>query len=245
MIVNSKNEGWEIFSHSSHGLLAGKIAHELTDTYKNENWVATLAAIIEHDDRQLDFEEKNYLTEMGTPRDFLLEKRNTHEIIKRSKRLLSQANEKSCWIAMLIAHHLQFIYKEMRGENKTVSKFLKELEQTEKNYLQDLQITQQEVETIYQVMVFADRCSLILCQDEVPEKNREIEINTSIAGKTYWLSRKKSGNIQVRPWVFAKRKFHVTAEYKLLTQSSFSSNNEFQDKFENSPVKIKTWQFYE
>ncbi len=51
MIVNLNNEGWEIFSHSSHGLLAGKIANELADTFKNENWVATLAAIIEHDDR--------------------------------------------------------------------------------------------------------------------------------------------------------------------------------------------------
>ncbi len=57
---------------------------------------------------------------MGTPKDFLLENRSTREIIKRSKRLLSQANEKSCWIAMLISHHLQFIYKEMKGENKTI-----------------------------------------------------------------------------------------------------------------------------
>ena len=34
MIVNKVNEGWEIFSHSSHGLLAGKIANEIEDQYK-------------------------------------------------------------------------------------------------------------------------------------------------------------------------------------------------------------------
>ncbi len=116
MIVNLKNEGWEIFSHSSHGLLAGKIANEIQDQYKSKNWVATLAAIIEHDDRQLDFNEKNYLTKIGTPKDFLLENRNVGEIVKRSKRLLHQAEEKSTWISMLIAHHLRFIYSEIAKE---------------------------------------------------------------------------------------------------------------------------------
>jgi len=242
MIVNQKNEGWELFSHSSHGLLAGKIAHEIKEQYKNKNWVATLAAIIEHDDRQLDFNEKNYLTEIGTPRDFTLEDRNVHEIVKRSKRLLSQSIEKSLFIAALIAHHLQFIYKEMAEERKTIAKFLKELEQTEKAYIKDLDLSSKEIDEMYQIMVFADRCSLILCQDLIPEKNRSLEINTSIAGKTFWIKQKESGNIQIEPWIFEKENFILEAEYKLITQSSFSSNKEFEKIVNENPVKIKRWE---
>ncbi|MGA8855516.1 MAG: DUF3891 family protein [Christiangramia sp.] len=245
MIVNQKNEAWEIFSHSSHGLLAGKIAHEIADSYKCENWVATLAAIIEHDDRQLNFDEKNYLTEMGTPKDFLLENRNVHEIVKRSKRLLRQAEEKSIWISMLIAHHLQFIHKEMAGKKKTLSKFIKELEETEASYIKDLNLTTKKVDAIYQIMVFADRCSLILCQDEIPMKNRKLEINTSIAGKTFWLKGKESGDIQIEPWIFDKKNFTVEAQYKLIAQSSFNSKNEFESLLNKSPVQIKSWNLCE
>jgi len=241
MIANPKNEGWEIFSHSSHGLLAGKIAHEMADKYKNKDWVATLAAIIEHDDRQLNFNEKDYLTEMGTPKDFQLEKRKASEIVKRSKRLMAQADEKSCLIAALIAHHLQFIYAEMAPENKKISEFLKELKEREKKYINNLKYTKKQIDRIYQVMVFADRCSLILCEDQIPAKNREIEINTSIDGETYWLNKKQSGEIQIRPWIFSKKSFSLTAEYKLLPQSSFKNNREFEEVLARSPVKIKTW----
>jgi len=245
MIVNQNIEGWEIFSHSSHGLLAGKIAHEINDSYKNENWVATLAAIIEHDDRQLNFDEKEYLTKIGTPKDFLLENRNVHEIVKRSRRLLAQSREKSIWIAMLIAHHLQFIYKEMAIDKKTISKFLKELQQIEAGYMKDLDLTEKKLDAIYQIMVFADRCSLILCQDEIPMKNRQLEINTSIDGQTFWIKRKENGDLQIKPWIFEKESFTVNAEYKLVTQSSFISNNEFEKLLDKSALKIRTWKLCE
>ncbi len=243
MIVNLKNEGWEIFSHSSHGLLAGKIANEVQDKYKSKNWVATLAAIIEHDDRQLDFNEKNYLTKLGTPKDFLLENRNVTEIVKRSERLLRQAEEKSTWIAMLIAHHLRFIYSDMAREKKTISDFLDKLEEKESHYIKSQNLTEKEVDEIYQILVFADRCSLILCQNAIPAKNRSLEINTSIKDKTFWIKQEESSSIKVNPWIFEKENFTVNAEYKLLENNSFSSNNEFQRLLSESPIRFKSWNF--
>lgn len=243
MIVNSKNEGWEIFSHSSHGLLAGKIANEIQDKYKGKNWVATLAAIIEHDDRQLNFNEKNYLTLIGTPRDFLLESRNVKEIVTHSKRLLQQAEEKSTWIAMLIAHHLRFINEEIAKEKKTIANFLKELEKVESQYIKSQNLTEKEVHEIYQILVFADRCSLILCQNALPAKSRLLEVNTSISGKTFWIKSDESSSVHLDPWIFKRDSFIVTAEYKLLEQSSFSSNKEFQRLLTESPIKFKSWKF--
>lgn len=243
MIVNLKNEGWEIFSHSGHGLLAGKIANEIEDKYKNENWVATLAAIIEHDDRQLNFKEKNYLTKTGAPKDFLLDNRKVEEIVKRSKRLLNQAEEKSTWIAMLIIHHLRFIYEEDAKEKKTIFNFLNELEKIENQFIKDHGHTKTEVNAIYQVLIFADRCSLILCQNKLPAKNRALEINTSIDGNRYWIKEKESSEIQIEPWIFEKNSFTLSAEYKLLEKSSFTSNSEFEKLLKESPVRLKKWNF--
>ena len=243
MIVNPKNDGWEIFSHSAHGLLAGMIANEIQDQYKTGNWVATLAAIIEHDDRQLGFEEKNYLTEIGTPQDFLQEDRKPNEIIKRSKRLLKDAQGKSTWIAMLIAHHIQFINEEIALKNKTVANHLESLKQLENEYRKSLGLSLKELKALYQIMVFADRCSLILCQNALPTKNRSLEINTSIAGKTYWINEKESGEIRIEPWIFGKDLFKVQSEYKLLKKPSFSSNKEFQQILEKSEVQFKKWIF--
>lgn len=243
MIVNTKNEGWEIFSHSGHGLLAGKIANEIQDRYKNENWVASLAAIIEHDDRQLDFGEKNYLTKTGAPKDFLLDNRNVNEIVKRSKRLLNQAEEKSTWIAILIIHHLRFIYEEDAKKKKTIFNYLKELEKIQDQLIREHGYSKAEVDAIYQVLVFADRCSLILCQNEIPTKNRALEINTSIDGKRFWIKEKESSEIQIEPWIFEKNSFTLSAEYKLLKKNSFSSNNEFEKELKESSVKVKKWKF--
>jgi hypothetical protein len=243
MIVNTKNKGWEIFSHSAHGLLAGQIANELQDEFKDENWVATLAAIIEHDDRQLDFEEKNYLTEHGIPKDFLLDDRKVEEIIKRSKRLMQQAERKSTWIAMLILHHIQYIYKDMAAENTSLDNYLEKLKLQEEEYMNARKLSKKKVNEIYQILVFADRCSLILCQDAVPAMSRKLEINTSIRDATYFINEKEEGLITVEPWVFKKDEFSVNAEYKLLEQSSFKDNKDFEKSLEASPVRIKKWNF--
>lgn len=245
MIVNQTMNGWEIFSHSSHGLLAGHIANELQSNLKSQNWVETLTAIIEHDDRQLDFDEKDYLSKIGMPLDFLQENRTVADIINRSKRLLIQAECKSTWVALLINHHLQYIYKNDAKEKKSIQSFLKLLKNQEKEYCKMHDISAEELKRVYQIMLFADRCSLILCQDAVPNAGRYLEINRSIENKSYWIKELKSSSslLTVEPWIFQKDDFEVRAEYKLLRKTSFSSNQEFKKEFDDADVLMKTWSF--
>lgn len=243
MIVNTTNQGWEIFFHSAHGLLAGKIANRLNKKYKNDHWVATLAAIIEHDDRQLNFGEKNYLTEIGTPKDFLQDNRNSNEILKRSKRLLEESDKKSRLISILIIHHLQFIHEEIAKDNKSIMNFLKKLELQKQSYMKIYNIHNKEIDKIYQTMVFADRSSLILCQNALPTKNRKLEINKSIDGKTYFITVNEQNEINIDPWIFQQSEFKLSAEYKLLEKSSFSSNKQFETFLKKTPIKIREWKF--
>jgi hypothetical protein len=58
MIVKKSSEGLHIIWQSTHGLLAGKIAEQLKIKLRPKLWLETLVAIVEHDDQQLDFDEK-------------------------------------------------------------------------------------------------------------------------------------------------------------------------------------------
>ena len=58
MIVRKSSEGFHIIYQAAHGLLAGKIAQELKHKFRPPYWLETLVAVIEHDDQQLNFEEK-------------------------------------------------------------------------------------------------------------------------------------------------------------------------------------------
>jgi len=242
MIVNSNAEGWEIFSHSAHGLLAGKIANHLLDSIKGDHWVDTLTAIVEHDDRQLNFQEKNYLTKIGTPQDFLDENRKVKEIIKRSERLLEQSRLKSSWVTILVMKHLDFLYKDLTGESKLIQQFITKMNEELKELMNVYKLSEQKVQDLYQIMVFADRCSLILCQNGVPAKNRELEINTSINDQKYVIRRTHNDKITIDPWIFEEESFLVDCEYKLLKKASFSSNTEFYDCLIHTGYDLRSWQ---
>ena len=243
MIVNYVDKGWEIFSHSSHGLLAGKIANEVLEKYRNDDWVSTLAAIIEHDDRQLDFEEKNYLTKLGVPQDFLLEKRKVSEIIKRSKRLLSQSKNKSSLVSLLIIHHLQFLHRDLAKRKKSLYNFLNKLEDQKEYFLKSNNLSSAELKSLYQIMIFSDRCSLILCQNEIPQKNRSLEINKSIDVQIYFIKELKNEALTIQPWIFKKDSFKVSAEYRLIEKTSFRDNEDFENSLNRSELKKRTWNF--
>jgi len=54
-------------------------------------------------------------------------------------------------------------------------------------------ISKSDFEKGYQVLLFYDRLSLILSQNQIPFAGREIVINKSIDGKTYFVSEDEQG----------------------------------------------------
>lgn len=109
MIVRKSSKGLHIVYQAAHGLLAGKIAQELKLDYRTDPWLDTLIAIIEHDDHQLDFEEKKYLSDLGIPLDFAENQISIEKILERAERVIGQAKSKSIWTAMLVSFHLDFL----------------------------------------------------------------------------------------------------------------------------------------
>ena len=228
MIVNKSIQGLHIIFHEAHGLLAGKIASEISAEYRPSHWFETLIAVCEHDDRQLNFEEKDYLSHLGVPLDFTEDKSSVQEVIERMNRILKSVGNKSLWTKLLISYHLEFIYSDLKEDSKKVREFFINEEEVRNHILKLFKISDKKARTYYEFLRFCDRLSLILCKDEAPDANRLLEINTSINGNTYFIKKTEDDKLTITPWIFSTSEFELSVEERILKETQFSSSKDFE-----------------
>lgn len=237
MIINQHLKGWEVVSHYTHGLLAGKIAVQLKTKFRPEYWEDVLTAIIEHDDHLLDFDEKNYLTEANTPLDFTLDERSEDDACEHARRVYHSAYQKSQMVALLVGKHLEFLYGIHTKNHSDFKHFFDTVYNDRKLQLKLYGWKKKKLNTAYDLMRFCDRCSLIICQKLVPQGGRKIEINKSIGGKRYFMS-KREETIHITPWPFNNEKIQLCYEYRILEQPAFRDNHELASVISEAPVQL-------
>ncbi|PRY84748.1 DUF3891 family protein [Mongoliibacter ruber] len=243
MIVRKTHQGLHVIFQASHGLLAGKIAEQLMVKYRPPLWLETLVAVVEHDDQQLDYKEKNYLSELGIPLDFSEDSTGAIKSIKRAKRVFVQAKSKSIWTALLVSFHLDFLYGSLKEKNVKAKLFLNAQKAFRKKAIAYFGIEEKKALAHYALLSFCDRCSLILCKDEVPDTERKLEINTSIDGKTYYIHRQKNGTLCIEPWCFETDSFELSIEETILEQTKYKNQEELKDVLDTLPRRNMTWKF--
>lgn len=241
LIIKNTNDGWHIIYQAAHGLLAGKIANHLDHRFRNRYWSETFTAITEHDDHQLNFDEKDYLNELGVPVNFTENKVSNEKALERAKRIYHKSLAKSKWTTLMVYFHLNFLYGDM--EYETMQAFLKKSSTIKPTTYKLYGVNEEEAEATYQILRFCDRLSLILCQDEIPSSERDLEINTSIENKTYKVSKRDTGEITVAPWCFQEDSFELSVEERILQKASFETNHKLKEALEKAEVTLKTWQF--
>lgn len=241
MIVNKSIKGIHIIFHEAHGLLAGKIANEIAHEYRPIHWFETLIAVCEHDDRQLNFKEKDYLSDIGVPLDFTEESSTVSEVLVRMKRILKSAGNKSLWVKLLISYHLEFIYSHLMGESKKIKNFFLREEKVRRHILKQFKISDKQARIYYEFLRFCDRLSLILCNDEAPDAGRLLEINTSINGETYFISKTENDELIIKPWIFTTHTFELSVEERILKDTQFKSAAEFESVLINTTPEFKKW----
>lgn len=241
MIVNKSLKGLHIIFHEAHGLLAGKIGYEISQEFRTINWFETLIAICEHDDRQLNFKEKNYLSEIGLPLDFTEEEIKVEEVIIRMNRVLKSSSNKSLWVKLLISYHLEFIYSELRENSKQIRKFFIKEEESRQQLLKHFNISDKKGRAIYEYLRFCDRLSLILCKDEAPDAGRLLEINTSINEETYFIKKTKDNEMIISPWIFTSSQFELSIEERVLKETQFTSSKQFEKALLAVQPELKKW----
>jgi hypothetical protein len=245
MIVNATSEGWEIFYHRAHALLAAQIGLHLAWQVgeRPARMAETIAAIFQHDDLVLEWDSE-LIGPAGTPLDFTLQAASQTKIdLEPQTKLIEHAQYRGRWVAMLVSMHCCFLNAPQAGESKEVAKFLKAQRAQQERWQRELGTTPAVAEQAYALMQWCDRLSLILCKRELPSRERWLEVSLGPDGRRYDARQRSDGTVEVQPWPFSTRAFTVDAEFVQLTQPAFKSNEDLIASLRAAPIKVIEWQF--
>lgn len=239
MIVNLTNNGWEIIYHRAHALLAAQIAgywHTPDDTAR---LVDTIAAIAHHDDLEREW-QSDHLTKAGTPLDFTLGSDLSVPLLYKH---IEEALYRGRWVALLVSMHMSFLNEGRRGEIPELDEFLDKQIELQATWRKSLKIKKSDAEKTYAMMQCCDRLSLILCQRQIPEGERFLEISKGPTGERHDPIQRGDDTLTVKPWPFTAENFTVRVDASYLTQIKFDSNRELRESLQQAPINSIEWTF--
>ncbi len=241
MIVNSIENGWEIIYHRAHALLAAQIAGHWLGTDRPTRWIETIATVSHHDDLEKEW-EGNHLNAAGAPRDFMQEEFSPKSIESFNK-TIEESLYRGRWVALLTSMHVSFLSAPLREQVPEVDQFLKEQLEKQKAWRRELKVKKEDAEKAYAFMQWCDRLSLILCQQDLPSRQRALEISKGPDGTRYDIMQREDQTINVTPWPFGLEKFTVNVEAIHLSQLKFEGNAELVEALKTAPIKELVWEF--
>jgi hypothetical protein len=239
VIVNLVENGWQIIYHRAHALLAAQIAGQWNRKNCPIRLYETVAAISHHDDLEREW-EGDQLTPAGAPLDFQLD---THNSLDKLKELTTNSLYRGRWVALLISMHVSYLNEAKRGESEELDQFLDQQLENQKRWQEELKVSPEEAEKAYAFFQWCDRLSLILCQDQLPDDERFLEISKGPDGKRYDVMQRRDNLVTVQPWPFEDEKFTVNVEACYLDQIKFENNDAFKSALKSAPRQLIEWTF--
>ncbi|MBM0742024.1 DUF3891 family protein [Phormidium sp. CLA17] len=240
MIVNLTQDGWQVIYHRAHALLAAELAGHWHRDNVPERFYETIAAISHHDDLEKEW-EGDELTEAGAPLDFTLGRGDSTEPLRQH---LLDARYRGRWVTLLTSKHISYLSQDKWGSSKEWDQFLNEQVENQEKWSKELGVEKDEVERAYQFMLWCDRLSLILAQNQVPEDQRSLEITSGIDNQRYDIRQLSNGHLTIEPWPF-EEEFTVNVEASCLSELKFNNNDALVKALQSAPIKILTWTFSE
>jgi hypothetical protein len=159
------------------------------------------------------------------------------------RQVMADAHYRGRWEALLISMHMVFLYGYLRDKIQEFTEFIDEQLEYQKQWRRELKVTKDEAERAYAVVQWADRMSLILCQGQLPEAERALEVSAGPDGTRYDVMQRRNGTVTVTPWPFETSDFSVVVELRCLSQLSFKDDAELQTALWAAPVEALTWKF--
>ncbi|MBG1268510.1 DUF3891 family protein [Nostoc sp. WHI] len=243
MIVNATQNGWEVIYHRAHALLAAQLAGQWRRKDAPARLYETIAAISHHDDLEKEWEE-DVITKSGAPKDFTLASDADMDAgVKKLANLAKNALYRGRWVALLISMHISRLNEPSRGQSSELDKLLDEQLQNQQLWREELEIDQEKVDAAYAFMQWCDRLSLILCQQELPDDERFLEISKGPEGQRYDIMQRSDNLVVVKPWPFQDEQFTVNVEACDLSQVKFETSTELVQALQEAPIKVLEWTF--
>jgi hypothetical protein len=223
MIVTKNTQGWNIYFHKAHALLAFKIGMKIKESvWPDLNYrLEVLSAITEHDDSQADWNKSDNLTPLGAPVDY---RQSGQMKITEVQNMIDRCLQKSAFMTLMISIHCVSIYKEQ--ESKSVKKFLSDQEDLCQSILSHLKISRKDAEDYYLILRFCDELSLMLCQQDIPKPTRKIELDPLPGISENYIWSDEEGILRMDNWCFDEPEFILTGEHYTTQKLSYSSDAE-------------------
>lgn len=240
MIVNQTREGWEVIYHRAHALLAAQIASAWHRPERVERVAETVAAIAQHDDLEREY-QGDHLTPAGAPLDFTLSDA-APGFVEPWRRLIEDARYRGRWVALLTSMHVSFLTAPDAGKDRALDTFRAELAAQQKAWRKELGVSADEAERSYAFLQWCDRLSLILCQRQLPDRERRLEISPGPDGVRYDLWRREDGLVIVEPWPFREARLTLSVDACTLQQLSFASGAELVEALKAAPARELRWE---
>lgn len=240
MIVNPTRNGWEVIYHRGHALLAAQVAARWGKS-PPARLVETIAAISHHDDLEREW-KADHLTPAGTPLDYTL---NPDVDVPLLRDLVESALYRGRWVALLISIHLCWVQEPRKGQIAELDAFLAGQRKLQARWRKELGASREEVEEAHAFLTVCDNVSLLLCQRQIPERGRAIEIGTGPDGRRYDLRQRDDETILVEPWPFGPSRFQVSVEACDLNRTTFKNQKALVDALRTAPIRTLSWNFAE
>jgi len=167
------------------------------------------------------------------------------ESLEHAERVYANCIQKSQMVGLLVGRHLVFLYEDLARDYSPMNKFLSDIRTQAREQRKLYNLKKAEVESIYDLMRFCYRCSLIVCQNTVPKTGRILEINKTIDNKPNYIHCDDSKAHYITPWPFEKKEFSIEFEYRIVSEPSFKNPEELRESIKNAEVCLETFTFKE
>ena len=231
MIVLDKQNYFIIIHQRAHALLSSKLLFNLKTEFKLEtyNFFETLITTSAHDDGFAYSKGSYYITEEGFPKDF---RKNEFEK-EASMQILENAKLKSTWCYLLILSHMENLHADK--EEEEIKNFLSYVQSEKNNVLKEQGILAKDLQNSYDMVKWADECSLQLCF-HIKEPLKEQKIPGFQTIKSFSLTGYKSG-YKLHPYPFSDRPLKLSLEYKKIPKRKFTSDSDLYNTLDAESIK--------
>uniref|UniRef100_UPI00286AA715 DUF3891 family protein n=1 Tax=Chamaesiphon sp. OTE_20_metabat_361 TaxID=2964689 RepID=UPI00286AA715 len=142
-----------------------------------------------------------------------------------------------------VSMHMSFLNEGRRGKLPELDEFLDKQIELQTTWRKGLKLKKADVQKAYDKMQCCDRLSLILCQRQIPDGQRWLEIATGPSGDRHDILEREDGTLSVQPWPFTSSEFTLRIDATYPKQMKFASNQELVDVLQTAPIKSLEWTF--